>query len=209
VEAISVLTRVVKGRPNPTVAEIGTGIGATTMQLLAEMRGSGTLHLYDFAERVDELVSDLRKLEIARGVDIMPHGNSRKTFDGYDWSLATMIVGLLDSGQPLESFDFVYLDGAHAFHHDAPACALLKELIRPGGFIVFDDMYWTFAKSPVMNPERKPQIRADYTDEQLRRPHVEVVVRALMETDPRFEQIYLTESRRPYRPVFRKRTSSR
>ena len=36
-------------------------------------------------------------------------------------------------------------------------------------------------KSPVMNPERKPQIRADYTDEQLRRPHIEVVVRALME----------------------------
>ena len=39
---------------------------------------------------------------------------------------------------------------------------------------------------------------------QLAMPHVELVVDVFMRSDSRFEQVFLTANKRPYRPVFRK-----
>jgi predicted O-methyltransferase YrrM len=207
-DAIEVLQRLKAERHSLVAAEIGVGIGASTVEFLGVMGGVGTLHLFDFDDVLGELVEDLRQLDVSHGVDIIPHGNGRERFNSYAWKLATLAAAHAREGETLELFDFVYLDGAHAFHHDAPACLVLKRMVRPAGYLVFDDMYWTFKKSPVMNPERRPTIREDYSDEQLSIPHIELVVDLFMRTDDLFEQVFLTENRRPYRPVFRRRADA-
>jgi predicted O-methyltransferase YrrM len=203
-EAIEVLRRLKAECSSLAVAEVGVGIGASTVEFVRVMGGVGTLHLFDFQDVVEQLVEDLNSLDVAQGLHIIPHGNGRQKFNSYAWTLATMAAARRREGVSLELFDFVYLDGAHAFHLDASSCLVLKEMIKPGGYLVFDDMYWTFNSSPVMNPQKKPSIRDDYSDEQLSIPHVELVVNLFMRTDDRFEQIYLTASETPYRPVFRR-----
>lgn len=205
-DAIDILKRIVAtGQQYVVAAEVGVGIGATTIELLRVM-GRGELHLFDFSDRVEELASDLREAKVVTEAVLITHGNGRETFNSYAWVVAQLAFERLKNSLDLPMFDFVYLDGAHTFHHDAPACAVLKEMLKPGGYIVFDDMYWTFSKSPTMNPDRKPEIRKDYSDEQLTLPHIERVVRLLMETDSRFEQVYLDQSnKKPCRPVFRRR----
>ena len=187
------------------VAEIGVGIGATTVEIVRIMEGDGKLFLFDFVDKVETLKSDLQKLETTQGLEIECWGNSRKSFDSYAWTLANLLKQEKKTGHTGEVFDIIYLDGAHTFLHDAAACALLKELLRENGYIVFDDMYWSHVKSPSHNPINNPGVSAGFTDQQLNTPNVELVVDCLVRTDPRFAQVFLTQNRKPYRAVFQKK----
>lgn len=204
-DAAKVLKRVMASAPGPIVAaEVGVGVGATTVEFVRILGGAGELHLFDRETQVRNLIADLEALPITDGVTLVPHGNGRKLFDSYAWGLATMVRDLERAGQPVEIFDFVYLDGAHAFHHDAPACAILKRMIKPGGYLVVDDMKWTFNSSPTMNPTRRPEVGESYTDEQLSVAHVGLIVDVLLRPDDEFEEIFLSDRKDPNKAVFQR-----
>ncbi len=204
-ELLQILKRKLDSTSEPLdVAEIGVGIGATSVEIVRTMNGCGRLYLFDFIDKVNNLKKDLDGVSFANGLRIEAHGNSRQRYNSYAWTLSKLLQSAVVSGDTLGLFDVVFLDGAHTFHHDAAACAVLKELVRENGFIVFDDMYWSFSKSSTMNPTKNPAIKEDYTDEQLVQPHVEIIVDCLMRTDPRFKQIFLSDTKLPYRPIFQK-----
>lgn len=96
-----------------------------------------------------------------------------------------------------------FLDGAHAFHHDAPATVILKELLKPGGIFLFDDYDWTFGASPTQRPAVKPEILKLYTEEQIQTPHLRLICDLFMDSDPDYEKVNLNfvgrERRRAYR----------
>lgn len=50
-------------------------------------------------------------------------------------------------------FDFIYLDGAHSWFVDGFAFFLCERLLRPGGWLLFDDLDWTFAGSSVAHED--------------------------------------------------------
>jgi predicted O-methyltransferase YrrM len=197
-EVLEVLKTVQERVAAPSVAEVGIGVGATTAEIVKAMRGKGTLHIFDFEDKIASLLKDFAAADYAAGLAIVGHGNSHRTRDSYAWNLAI----LLKSGGL--KLDLAFLDGAHSFECDAPACCILKEMINPGGYLIFDDLYWTFASSPTMNPDVMPRTRNRYSDEQLAMAHVGLVVDLFMRTDPRFEQVFLSENRKPGRGVFRR-----
>jgi predicted O-methyltransferase YrrM len=207
-DAVQILRRVLKEATEPTaIAEVGIGIGATTKQFLRLVgkAGGGEVHLFDRQPVIDTVVPELQKLVTSDAVTIVSHGNPDKQFASYAWELATMARDLQRAGRSVELFDFVYLDGAHAFHHDAAACALLKRMIKPGGYLVLDDMRWSFNKSASANPTKRPDLAEAYTDQQLETPHVGLVVDVLLRPDDAFEEIRLTDEANPKRGVFRRR----
>ena len=209
-DAVEVLRRVKASASGPVVAaEIGVGVGATTIDLVRTLGGTGELHLFDRETLVRDLIAELEELPETAGVTLVDHGNSRKLFDGYAWVLANMARDLASAGKSVEIFDFVYLDGAHSFHHDAPACAILKRMLKPGGYLVLDDMKWTFNSSPSMNPTKRSDVRESYTDEQLSVPHVGLIADVLLRPDEEFEEISLTDNDDPGRAVFQRVQSRR
>lgn len=127
-----------------TIAEIGVERGATSKEILRWLDGSGVLHLFDYEDRIKLITARLQSLGFSNFVF---HGNSRTTLDSYNWSLMKM---LKDGHIPC--FDYVYLDGAHTWGVDALAFLLIDRLLKPGGYIDFDDYGWTFASSPSVNP---------------------------------------------------------
>jgi hypothetical protein len=90
------------------------------------------------------------------------------------------------------------------FHHDAPATAVLKEMVAPGGIILFDDYDWTLAISPTQNPTVNPGILEHFTEDQIKVSHVALVCTALMDTDQRFEKLDVG-----YKPGFEHRRAYR
>jgi hypothetical protein len=42
-------------------------------------------------------------------------------------------------------FDFCYLDGAHNWTIDGLSVVLIEKLLRPGGWLLLDDLGWTYA----------------------------------------------------------------
>jgi predicted O-methyltransferase YrrM len=149
---------------------------------------------------VAELAADLR----AAGFDnFRTLGNSRKTNDGYGWTLA-MLLRRMRAEHPEGLFDFIYLDGAHVCEHDTLATVCAKALLKPGGTLLMDDYDWTIASSPTMRPAVNPTIRQHYTEAQIELSHVEMVCALLLDVDPAFEAIPIGYRQREHRRAYRK-----
>ena len=161
--------------------EIGVYLGATAAAVADVLDGQGEIHLLDFEDRVAPVAERLR----AAGRDnVVAHANSRRALDSYNWSL----MKLLRDGRA-GTFDYVFLDGAHTWAHDALAFLLVDRLLKPGGHVDFDDYGWTLARSPSMNPDAFPSTRRLYSDEQIEARQVALVVDLLVRADPRYEEV--------------------
>jgi predicted O-methyltransferase YrrM len=161
--------------------EVGVYLGATAEAVAGVLGEEGELHLLDFADRVEPVAERLRA---AGHPHVVAHANSRRALDSYNWSL----MKLLRDGRA-ESFDYVFLDGAHTWAHDALAFLLVDRLLKPGGHVDFDDYGWTLARSPSMSPDVFPVTRQLYSEEQIETPQVALVVDLLVRADPRYEEV--------------------
>ena len=173
-------------------AEIGVYKGHTASRIAEVLSGEGRIHLFDYADRVEPVAAALRD---AGHANVVAHANSRRLLDSYNWSLMRVLAQ-----DPRPAFDYVFLDGAHTWAHDAPAFLLVDRLLVPGGYVDFDDYRWTLRASPSMNPRAFPEIEALYTDEQIDAQQVALVVDLLVRDDPRYEEVVANK-------IFRKRAA--
>ncbi|ONG54002.1 hypothetical protein BKE38_11035 [Pseudoroseomonas deserti] len=167
------------------------GIGATTSEICRLL-----------ASRLNDLKPELDGLGFN---NVVYHGNTQRKPDSCNWALAQMLLTRRAAGGEVPLFDFVFLDGAHAFHHGAPATLILKELLKPGGVILFDDYDWSFAISPTMNPAVFPAILEAYSEEQIKTPHVRLICDLFMDGDPEYRKLDIGYGPREHRRAYRKR----
>jgi len=153
-------------------AEVGVYKGHTARRIAEHLAGDGEIHLFDFEDRVGPVARQLR----AAGHDnVVVHANSRRIMDSYNWSLMRLLAA---HEEPI--FDYAYLDGAHTWALDALAFCLVDRLLKPGGYVDFDDYGWTLRDSPSMRPSAFPEVRRLYTDEQIGTSQVALVVDLLV-----------------------------
>ncbi len=119
-------------------AEIGIGNGATSYHLAKFLNNSGSLHLFDFHESIIPITKMLQEEGFS---NIHGHGATFKKMDSYNWNLLNLLE---KSDGPL--FDYVFLDGAHSFPVDGLAFFMIDMLLKPGGYIDFDDYHWTHSE---------------------------------------------------------------
>jgi predicted O-methyltransferase YrrM len=94
----------------------------------------------------------------------------------YNWRLMKML-----ESEPRPLFDLCYLDGAHDWFVDGLAFFLVDRLLRPGGWIVFDDLDWTYARSPSM---KDLDLVKNMPAEERDTPHVRKIYELLVKTHP-------------------------
>jgi SAM-dependent methyltransferase len=178
--------------PSPVFYEIGVGVGATTLPVAERMNNKGQILLFSREKDVLELSADLRQ----RGFYNINSswGSPAKIYSGYHFELAR---GAADNLLPM--FDLAYIDGGHVYHLDAPATCILKELCKPGGYMIFDDWYWSLATSPTMNPSTRPATAAEYDPIQIDTCHVQLVCQTIMNIDRRYEFLGLVGNSAIYR----------
>ena len=95
----------------------------------------------------------------------------------FNWRL----LELLHEGKQ-ESFDFCYFDGAHTWYDTGFAFCIVDKLIAPGGWLVFDDLYFSFRES---NNKDKPWVRRMPEAEQVAQ-QVRYVFELLVEANPSY-----------------------
>jgi predicted O-methyltransferase YrrM len=162
-------------------AELGVYQGDTALAIATSLGGEGELHLFDFEDRVELVANRLRE---AGHDNVFAHPNTRRLMDSYNWSLMRLLA---EYREPF--FDYVFVDGAHTWAHDALAFCLADRLLLPGGYLDFDDYRWTLRDSPSMNPEAFPEVEELYTDDQIDAAQVALIVDLLVKPDPRYEEI--------------------
>jgi predicted O-methyltransferase YrrM len=174
-------------------AEIGVYKGDTALAVAELLGGRGQIHLFDYADRVAAAQARLRA---AGHVNVTAHPNSRRLMDSYNWSLMRVLQA---TDGPV--FDYVFIDGAHTWMHDALAFMLVDRLLMPGGYVDFDDYRWSLRASPSMNPQAFPDVEELYTDEQIDSSQVALVVDLLARRDDGYVEVVENK-------VFRKRSGS-
>lgn len=126
------------------ILELGFKYGVSTCYLAGALQemGGGQITTIDFenaksaAPNIEAL---LKKIALSKFVKIYYEPTS------YIWRLMKLIE---ENPQPL--FNLCYLDGAHDWFVDGFAFFLVDKLLLPGGWIIFDDIDWTYAFSPAL-----------------------------------------------------------
>lgn len=136
-----------------SVLELGFNHGVSTCYIagVLDELGEGSVTTIDLlrAKTVEPNIEQLLKsLGLERYATIYYEPTS------YLWRLMKMLE---EHSEPM--FDLCYLDGAHTWITDGFAFFLVDRLLKPGGWMIFDDLDWTFAKSMAddNNVKKMPQ----------------------------------------------------
>ena len=171
------LVKEIKSQHPPIVAEIGIGVGATTLAIAEALENSGHLYIFDFEKSVSEIKSDLA----ARGFEnVTSFGNTTRHWDSYHWNIAELI-----KNEDIE-FDLIFLDGAHTYLHDALAFFQCDRLLRLGGYIVFDDYGWSYSTSAHMKNKRLEYM----TEEQVDSKQIAFFIDTLVRNHVGYEEVW-------------------
>jgi len=159
-------------------AEFGVYKGFTAARV-AERFANATLHLFDFDRVLDEIKPTFERF----AARVHFYGNTEKFHDSYNWSALRLL-----RERRGQLFDYAYIDGAHTVAVDALTFFLCDRLLRPGGYIDFDDYDWRLRGSS-LDPARLPLIRDLYTEEQIDSYQVRLIVDVLVKGSNRYAEV--------------------
>ncbi len=133
--------------------ELGFAYGVSTLYIAGALEsiGQGKLTSVD-----REVVRDfepsaaamVERASLSARVELVHEASS------YNWFLHRKLREQTRDGVAVPCYDFVFLDGAHTWEDDALAFLLVDKLLRPGGWILFDDLDWKL-------DERWPDVPAE------------------------------------------------
>lgn len=124
--------------------ELGFAHGAGSGYIAAALDELGSGHLdsvdielsKDFHPTIEDTLS---RLGLETYVSVHREVNS------YNWFLKKRIEALTHDGVCTPHYDFIFVDGSKNWTIDGMAFFLADKLLRPGGWILFDDYAWRYA----------------------------------------------------------------
>ena len=198
IDFLTVIKYLKARRQSISVAEIGIGYGATALQILKLLDADDVYYAFDFEKRLNDFADDLRARDFGITCEVVLAANSDKLWDSYNWNLSDLVLQMRERNEA-GIFDAVYLVGAHAFMHDGLAVCLLKELVKDGGILVLDDVFFAFDSCEwgrTVGLER-------FTKKQMSDCQILRVRKLFLDNDPNFEAITQPDA---YRGIFKKRS---
>lgn len=135
------LQKLIRDHGLRSILELGFFSGKSSAYLAAALadRGHGHLTTIDFHHA---LKRDPSIHEVLESLDLQDYVTVITTQRSYTWELAKMM-----EQDPRPQFDLCYLDGGHTWDITGWGFVLVHFLLRPGGWIVFDDLDWTITDS--------------------------------------------------------------
>lgn len=138
----------IRDRKLRRILELGTKHGVGTCHLanaVVSLGGSVTTVDLLSASKLEPSVSTLTE---QLGLNLLVEAFFEPV--SYTWRLANW----LQQNEPPQ-FDLCYLDGGHTFETDGLAFLLVTKLLVPGGWLILDDLNWSFGKSPTLKTSQR------------------------------------------------------
>ena len=175
---------VLAARPQ-MILELGFAHGTSTCYMAAALDevGSGQITTMDktLARELTPTIDDLlSKTGLGHRVEAVYCPVS------YNWELMKLIERHTENGICRPIFDFCFIDGAHTWEIDGMAFFLADKLLRPGGWVLFDDLHWRHADFP--SEMEKPWIK-NLPEEMTTTMNIEKVFSLLVAQHPSYEEL--------------------
>lgn len=112
-----------------------------------------------------------------------------REYSSYTWWLKTQVEQRADEhGNVTPAYDFVYLDGAKNWTIDGLAVILIEKLLRPGGWLLMDDLEWTYAQDPHRDAT-DGIVHRDLSEPERTEPHLRAVFDLIVAQHPSFTEL--------------------
>jgi len=168
------------------VLEIGTahGVSAAYMAAALDENGRGHVVTVDRADAPFRPAELLEKLGLADRVTLV-----RREDSSYNWFLKEQIAKQSDEAGNCEPlYDFCYLDAAKNWTIDGLAVFLVEKLLKPGAWLLLDDLEWSYAASPARAAEPFPLSTSERTE-----PNVRAIFDLLVRQHPNFTEFVVQD----------------
>jgi len=168
------------------VLELGTahGVGAAYL-------ASGGAHVttVDFAGAAYDPSPEqtLARAGVADRVTIV------REYSSYTWWLKEQVAARSDAHGNVEpAYDFIYLDGAKNWTIDGLAVVLIEKLLRPGGWLLMDDLPWTYADDPGREAT-DGIVHRELSEPERTEPHLRAVFDLIVAQHPSFTELKIQD----------------
>lgn len=106
----------------------------------------------------------------------------------YTWTLKKLLE---QNPDPARIFDFCYIDGPKNWTIDGLAFFLVDKLLRQDGWVLFDDLTWTYGSSSAESRKKLEEagiLVNQMGEDELNTPQVELIFRHLVMTHPGYSE---------------------
>lgn len=177
------------------VLELGFGHGASSCYIAAALEeiGRGKLTAVDLVSAATWQHPSIEELLERTGLGDMVEVKRENT--SYTWFLKKMIVDQSSATCCTPVYDLCFLDGAKNWTIDGAAFFLIDKLLKPGGWVVFDDLQWTY-KSKLAEGKKKTDgvSMLEMGDDELIQPHIELIFQYLVMQHPSYSNFLVKDN---------------
>ncbi len=159
---------------------IAHGTGSCYMAAALHEKNKGSV------TTIDNKSALLRKpdvFELLKKCDLESYVSPIFADSSYNWELMKLIKQQTKDGFCEPLFDFCFIDGAHNFEIDNSAFFLVDKLLKPGGFILFDDVNWTYASSAGL---KDTEWVKNMSEDEKTTPHIKALVELIVMGHPNY-----------------------
>jgi predicted O-methyltransferase YrrM len=190
VEGRELYDHIVKTRPENCL-ELGHAHGVSTIYMAAALEETGqgcldTVDLHSSIEREPNLETLLASAKLAHIVNIHREKNS------YNWFLNMKIQSQTKNDRCEPCYDFCFFDGAKNWTIDGFAFFLVDKLLRAGGWLLFDDLKWSYGKVTGRTSSDGVTLRS-LSEQEIREPHIELIFRSLVMQHPGYSNFRIQD----------------
>ena len=169
------------------VLELGTahGVSAAYIAAALEANGRGRLTTVDYSGAAFDPAPEavLERAGLAHRVRIV------REYSSYNWFLKEQIEEASDdAGNCVPRYDFCYLDGSKNWNVDGLAVVLIEKLLRPEGWLLMDDLEWTYENNPWIAPGGDGHPLGPLSESERTEPHLQAVFELIVKQHPSFNR---------------------
>lgn len=175
--------------------ELGFGHGASSCYIAAALDEVGTGHLtsVDLLPAQEWQTPTIEDLLTRTGLeDIVTVAREHTS---YTWFLKKQIEAHSQDNVCKPIYDFCFVDGAKNWTIDGATFFLIDKLLKPGGWIVFDDLQWTYM-SKLKEGKRKTDgvFMLEMGPDELTQPHIELIFKLLVMQHPDYSNFKVKDN---------------
>lgn len=165
----------------------------------------GTSSCY-IAAALEETSGHLTTVDLTRSVELEPNLEQLLERTGlqdqvtivrenttYDWFLKKKIEQQTTDNFCEPLYDFVFLDGSKNWTSTASTFFLLDKLLKPGGWVLFDDYNWKYLKNDGSISSHAIGYHPDMGEDELRQSHISLAFHLLVMQHPDYGEFEIQD----------------
>ncbi len=174
-----------------TILELGIGHGTATCYLAAAVDelDAGFVTAVDLAGSETWFKpapeEQLAKAGLSHRVEIV------RMKSGYNWFLHDEIKRVTVDGVCVPRYDLCIIDGPKNWTIDGCAFFLVDKILKPGGWVIFDDYSWTYADAGQSRDSTDGVNHSSLSEVERTTPHVAEIFELLVRQHPDYSEFVL------------------